>query len=80
LGLSGVNFWSWDYCRRSLPILWDTIAAFNGFCNPEKDIVDHLVEAINLRIFLDLGILSTDAVHIDAKETIQGHTSLAAWF
>ena len=83
LGLSGVNFWSWDYCRRSLPILWDTIAAFNwpGIVNPEKDIVDLLVEAINLRSIPSiLGFYQSDAVHIDAKETIQGHTSLAAWF
>ena len=60
LGLSGVNFWSWDYCRRSLPILWDTIAAFQwpGSSNPEKDIVEDLVEAINSkRYFLNIRIL-----------------------
>jgi hypothetical protein len=83
LGLSGVNFWSWDYCRRSLPILWDTIASFEwpGTESPAKDIVEELVEAINSKnISSILGFYQPDAVHIDAKETIQGQSSLAAWF
>jgi hypothetical protein len=83
LGLSGVNFWSWDYCRRSLPILWDTIAAFNwpGNEKPDKDFVDLLVDAINSRnISSILEFYQPDAVHIDAKETIQGLSSLADWY
>ena len=83
LGLSGVNFWSWDYCRRSLPGLWDTIAAFEwpGSVNPAKDIVDLLVEAINSRnVSSILQFYQLDAVHIDAKETIQGQSSLSGWY
>jgi len=83
LGLSGVNFWSWDYCRRSLPILWDTISAFNwpGSVEPAKDLVDLLVGAINTgNISSILEFYQPDAVHIDAKETIQGLTSLSTWY
>jgi hypothetical protein len=83
LGLSGVNFWSWDYCRRYLPILWDTIAAFNwpGYEKPDKDLVDLLVDVINSRnVSSILELYQPDAVHIDAKETIQGDSSLAAWY
>ena len=83
LGLPGVNFWSWDYCRRSLPILWDTIAGFNwpGAITPSKDIVEVLVEAINSRSLPSiLKFYQPDAVHIDAKETVQGHSTLSAWY
>lgn len=83
LGLSGINFWSWDYCRRSLPILWDTIAAFEwpGSPNPAKDIVEKLIEAINSKdISSIIKLYQTDAVHIDAKQTIQGQSTLTSWY
>ena len=83
IGLSGVNFWSWDYTRRSLPVLWDTIAAFDwpGSPNPAKDIVEELVEAINSKnISTILNLYQPDAVHIDAKQTIQGHSALSSWY
>lgn len=83
LGLSGFNFWSWDYCRQSLPDLWDTIAAFKWpeTDNPEKDIVELLVDAINSKSISEIkNLYQTDAVHIDAKMTIQGHLSLAEWY
>lgn len=83
LGLSGVNFWSWDYCRRSLPVLWDTIAAFewSGSPNPAKDIVEKLVDTINSKnVSTLLNLYQADAVHIDAKQTIQGHTALTTWY
>lgn len=83
LGLSGVNFWSWDYCRKSLPALWDTIAAFQwpGAVNPEKDITLKLFEAINSKDLPSIiNFYQPDAIHIDAKETIQGHASLSTWY
>jgi hypothetical protein len=83
LGLSGVNFWSWDYCRRSLPLLWETIASFDwpGSLNIAKDIVEDLVVAINSKNLSSiLNLYQSDAVHIDAKQTVQGHSSLSAWY
>ncbi len=83
LGLSGVNFWSWDYCRRSLPDLWETIAKFEwpGTTQPDKDITENLVIAINsknLSSIIDL--YQPDAVHLDSYQTIQGHSSLTRWY
>jgi hypothetical protein len=83
LGLSGVNFWSWDYCRRSLPDLWETIARFEwpGTTQPDKDITENLVTAINsknLSSIIDLYL--PDAVHLDSYQTIQGHSSLTRWY
>ncbi len=39
LGLSAVNFYSWDYARAHLPNLWEAVAAFDWpFAPPPRDI------------------------------------------
>ena len=83
LGMSGVNFWSWDYCRRSLPLLWKTIAAFDWPTapNPPKDIIEDLIDGINSRnITKILSLYLPDAVHINAQRTIQGQPALHEWY
>jgi hypothetical protein len=83
LGMSGVNFWSWDYCRRSLPVLWKTIAAYDWPTapNPPKDIIEDLIDAINSRnITKILSLYLPDAVHINAQRTIQGQPALRDWY
>ena len=82
LGFTGVNFWSWDYCRLKLPEIWDTIAAFEwpGAANPPLDIIETLVEAWNARNITNIVNLYTpDAIHINADRTIQGHAALQTW-
>jgi hypothetical protein len=83
MGLTGVNFWSWDYCRRSLPDLWDTIAAFNWpkSPNPAKDIIEMWVDALNSKnISALINLYQPDAIRIDANHTIQGHAALTTWY
>jgi hypothetical protein len=83
LGMSGVNFWSWDYCRRSLPLLWKTIAAYDWPTapNPPKDIIEDLIDGINSRnITKILSLYVPDAVHINAQRTIQGQPALREWY
>lgn len=83
LRLSAVNFYSWDYCRLSLPHLWDVIAEYNwpGTLNPPKDITEELVEAMNFRrIQSIMALYATDAVHITPSATIQGHPSISKWY
>lgn len=83
MGLSGVNFWSWDYCRKSLPALWDTIANFEwpGISNPSLDIVEKLVRAINSHDWNALAsFYKTDAIHITSARTIQGQLKIKSWF
>lgn len=83
LGMSGVNFWSWDYCRKSLPFLWNTIAAYEWPTapNPPKDIIEELIDGINSRNLTKiLSLYLPDAVHINAQRTIQGQPALRDWY
>lgn len=83
LGLPGVNFWSWDYCRKELPALWDVIASFNWPNGPgnQKDTSEKIIDCYNSRDINALLLLyQPDAVHINANRTIQGHSSLREWF
>jgi hypothetical protein len=83
LKMSAVNFWSWDYCRIKLPQLWETIAAFNwpSSPNPEKDLTEKFISSLNSRnISAVLALYTDDAVHINANRTIQGQSSLRAFY
>ena len=83
LGVSGANFWSWDYCRNKLPMLWDTISSFDwpSAPNPEKDIIEEFVDGINTKsITKILSLYQSDAIHVTAKRTIQGLTALREWY
>ena len=82
LNMSGVSFWSWDYCRVKLPELWDTIAEYEwpGVSNPALDIVESLINSLNDRsIDSIVGLYTSDAIHINAERTIQGYDALMTW-
>jgi len=83
LSMTGVNFWSWDYCRLKMPHIWNTIASFEwpGSPNPTKDIVEKLIDAFNTRnLDIIVNLYASDAVHINAERTIQGHSALKSWY
>lgn len=83
LGMEGANFWSWDYCRAKLPALWDVIADYQwpGIINPEKDVCEKLIDAINQRNTTTLSSLYTsDCAHITAKQTIQSPLKVTEWY
>lgn len=82
LNMSGVSFWSWDYCRLKLPEIWTTIADYEwpGTPNPVPDIVESLINTLNNRNINNIVDLYTlDAIHITAERTIQGHSELKSW-
>jgi len=82
-GLDAVNFWSWDYCRNKLPIIWETIANYQwpSAPNPEKSVAEKYIAALNARNLDDiLALYAQDAIHINAARTIQGPAELRVYF
>jgi hypothetical protein len=83
MNLPAINFYSWDYCRPKLPQIWDTIANFNwpGTSNPVREVPEVLIDGINNRNLENILFLyNSEAVHITAKETIQGKTAIRIWY
>ncbi|HEY59587.1 MAG TPA: nuclear transport factor 2 family protein [Anaerolineae bacterium] len=83
LNFPAVNFWSWDYCRLKLPNIWQTIASFSwpNRPNPPKNIPEILIDALNSHSLEKiLQLYATDAVHVNAKRTIQGTDAIKTWY
>lgn len=81
-GLSAVNFFSWDDCRRRLPEVWDVIARFTWKSQPQPpDIVQRYFQAMNSRDPNQMVMLyHPDAVHITPARVIQGSRSIYSWY
>ncbi|HVN54599.1 MAG TPA: nuclear transport factor 2 family protein [Anaerolineaceae bacterium] len=82
LNLSGVNFFSWDECRRDLPGLWTTIHDYGyAIASQPKDLPQQLIDALNTRNpGMVAGLYNSNAVHVTAARTIQGAEALKAWY
>lgn len=83
LEMSGVNFWSWDYCRAKLPDIWNTIASYDwpSAPNPEKGTIDKLIDGLNKKDMGGIAELYTeDAIHINAMRTIQGRAAIRDYY
>ncbi len=83
LNLSATNFFAWDYGRSNLTELWDAIAAFSWGSpqQPEKDVVEQYIEALNSRDAAQIIRLFTDdALHITVKRTLGGVGGIQTWF
>jgi hypothetical protein len=81
LNIPAVNFFSWDYCRKYLPELWNVIAAFPYPTNQPAGIVQKLINAVNSHNAETASLLYTeDAVHITAQQTIQGREAIRNWY
>lgn len=83
--IPAVNFFSWDECRRDLPNLWNLIAKYNyGSQQSEekpKALPEQLIQALNSRQTEQIiNLYRPDAVHINAKRTIQGHAAIRSWY
>ena len=76
LNIPAVNFFSWDYCRKYLPSLWNTIAAFPYPSNQAPGIVQKLINALNAHDAEIISQLYTeDAVHVTARANHPGPRS-----
>jgi hypothetical protein len=83
MNLPAVNFYSWDYCRLTLPQIWDSIAnySWSGTSNPFREIPEILLEGINNHNLESILFLySTDVVHITAEAAIQGKTAIRSLY
>ena len=81
LNIPAVNFYSWDYCRKSLPALWNIIAAFPYPGTKPEGIEQRLISALNSRDLQAVSALYTEnAVHITAARTVQGREAILNWY
>jgi len=81
LNLPAVNFYSWDYCRKYLPALWNTIAAFPFPSSQPPGIIQRWISALNACDAQAITALYTeDAVHITSGRTVQGREAIRAWY
>ncbi len=81
LNIPAVNFYSWDYCRKNLPALWNTIAAFPYPGSKPEGIEQRWISALNSHDPQAVIALYTDnAVHITATRTVQGRDAILDWY
>jgi hypothetical protein len=82
LHLDGVNFFSWDECKRDLPALWDVIAAYQWpGATPQKDLPEQFIDLLNAGDVAGLaGLYDPGGVHITADETLLGPDAIRSWY
>jgi ketosteroid isomerase-like protein len=83
IGLSAVNFWSWDYAGSAAGRdLWDTIASFAWpITQPLSDLSERLFAALNRGdINGVVALYQPNAVLITAQQTYQGHTAIRQYY
>ncbi len=81
LNIPAINFYSWDYCRKYLPDLWNQIACFPYPTDKPVGIIEKLINALNTNNPDSVTALYTeDAVHITASQTIQGHAEIKTFY
>jgi hypothetical protein len=85
LNLKTINFWEWgeSHTGTSHPN-WDTIANFKwpwSTATITTDIIQTYINALNSHsVDQVMKLYSSQAVHITAKETIQGTSAIKAWY
>jgi hypothetical protein len=81
LGLSAVNFWNWDSCRKYMQSFWDLVKEFPYGGEPMvKSMPERYIDALNSgdpdRV---LDLYADRAVHIRAEKAIQGKDAIRVW-
>ena len=81
LNLSGVNFWEWAHTRRYLLELWHTVKNYDWESDEDVDIGIQYIEALNShdpdRM---VEMYAENAVHVNARHTIQGLEGIREWY
>jgi hypothetical protein len=82
LNLPGVNFWDWSECRAQLPNLFDLIAKFPWPVPPSNpDTTQQYINALNANNLDQIvALYQSTAIHIDARQTIQGLDAIRQWY
>jgi hypothetical protein len=81
--LTAANFYSWDECRKYLPLLWNLAAGYSwpGSSYQNTDITGRYIQALNTRnVDQIVGLFASNALHITAGSTIQGTEALRQWY
>jgi len=81
LGLSAVNFWYWDGCRRYMPQFWDLVRDYQyDEPIPETSQPSRYLSALNSHDTEKVVSLYADnAVHIRAEKAVQGKEAIREW-
>jgi hypothetical protein len=82
LNLPAANLYSWDSCRANLPDVWKTSAEYEWLPRAKPgDITEQYIAALNKRD-LDqiIELYNTNAVHITAARSVQGHEDMRIWY
>ena len=81
LGLSGVNFWYWDGCRRYMPEYWDLVRDYNYDAQPTQTSLPGLyIQALNTKDLENvLNLYGENAVLIRTETAIQGKENIRGW-
>jgi hypothetical protein len=81
LNIPSINFYSWDYCRKNLPALWDVIAAFPYPSSTSAGMEQRWISALNARDAQAVSALyADDAVHVTSSRTVQGRDAVKEWY
>lgn len=81
LGLSGVNFWYWDGCRRYMSEYWDLVRDYNYEVTPtQTSLPGKYIQALNSKAPEEvLNLYADNAVHIRTTSAVQGKENIREW-
>jgi hypothetical protein len=78
-GLPGVNFFSWDECRRDMSTNWNFIRDYQWTIQLEFQ--DQFIAALNSHNTDTIsGLYNSSAIQILPSRTIQGLTAIKSWY
>lgn len=89
LGLSGVNFWYWEGCRRYMSSFWDLVKEYQYIETQASESEDEEIEASLPEKYITalnnkdpdevMNLYADNAVHIRKASAIQGKENIRAW-
>lgn len=81
LGLSGVNFWYWEGCRRYMPEFWDLVRDYHYNTQPvQASFPSRYIQALNSKDPEKvMQMYANNAVHICPTNAVQGKEKIREW-
>ncbi len=81
LGLTAVNFWYWDGCRRYMPEFWDLVRDYSYDNKPvQVSLPGRYIAALNSKDPEEvLKLYTNSAVHICTTSAVQGKEKIREW-
>lgn len=81
MGLTAVNYWYWEGCRKYMPQFWDLIANYNYDQKPQvASFPERYIQALNSKDPNKvLDFYADNAIHIRAEAAVQGKEAIRKW-